>query len=103
MNWLWWMIVLGWTFWALGDAALLQTALDPAVERSGASATWGYDSITPPVASHCCCPHLRRAHQDANRPIPEDMVWSLFIQTALALEELHNCKIMHRDVKPEVR
>lgn len=55
------------------------------------------------LPSHCRHPHLCRAHQDANRPIPEDMVWSLFIQTALALEELHNCKIMHRDVKPEVR
>ncbi|KAL6771134.1 CNK1B [Auxenochlorella protothecoides x Auxenochlorella symbiontica] len=38
--------------------------------------------------------------RNAHSFVPEDSIWSIFLQTALALEELHNCKILHRDVKP---
>lgn len=48
-------------------------------------------------------PHAHRRTDDSRSYLPEKRVWSILIQTALALEELHNCKILHRDVKPAVR
>lgn len=48
--------------------------------------------------THSPCRNTREAHSF----VPEDSIWSIFLQTALALEELHNCKILHRDVKPAV-
>lgn len=34
------------------------------------------------------------------RPMPEDLIWKLFIQTARGMCALHNMKILHRDIKP---
>lgn len=32
--------------------------------------------------------------------IPEEAIWKIFMQIALALHEIHHKKIMHRDLKP---
>ena len=52
----------------------------------------------------------RKTHY-ARKVIEEDLVWNLFAQLVLALDECHSCAsdngrkkvmILHRDIKPEV-
>ena len=33
------------------------------------------------------------------KPFPEDMIWSFFIQVTMAVNALHQARILHRDVK----
>jgi serine/threonine protein kinase len=37
--------------------------------------------------------------QMQRRPMPEDLIWKLFIQVARGLLALHQMKILHRDIK----
>eukprot|EP00877_Chromochloris_zofingiensis_P002096 jgi/Chrzof1/11888/Cz06g13190.t1 len=43
---------------------------------------------------------LIKKWQFMKRPMPEDLIWKLFIQTARGMCALHNMKILHRDIKP---
>ena len=40
------------------------------------------------------------AHQNMNKPIPEDELWELFYQCIAGLHYIHNKNLIHRDIKP---
>ncbi len=40
-----------------------------------------------------------RKRQQQHKPLAEDLIWSYFIQIARGLSDLHNQRILHRDVK----
>ncbi|GBG27735.1 Protein kinase, putative [Hondaea fermentalgiana] len=37
----------------------------------------------------------------ARGPLPEDQIWEWFSQMCIALRYVHNCNILHRDIKPQ--
>lgn len=44
-----------------------------------------------------------RRREEAGEPLPEREVWAYVLQLALALAALHRRRVLHRDIKPQVR
>ena len=42
-----------------------------------------------------------KAHKVFNNPIPEEVLWNIFLQCMEALSYIHNKNIIHRDIKPK--
>jgi len=82
---------------ALQEAETLQRLQHPAVV--GYHESFVHQECLCIVMEYCCCDLASRIASRRNSPFEEAQILQWFVQLVLALEHVHGCGILHRDLK----